>query len=418
MYMEMHEAGLAHKMRLLELDLEEMGWKKLEGEDQYLEEELSDRRKKLMCATDAYGDFNSDECTPWKRRRVFDAKIKELEARIQLADCEAAHLSSLIDVLERKTPKETDMIANLIKKMREKRNSSAQHIQISLALRPERETFLESTANSDAATRTRLMKALLGMAKQKRSTGEGTFKDGVWLKGSVEDIAWRNLLHGAYDTAGPNSKTRWCPVGRCYHLWNRLKTVPIVPHSLGPELMSYLTGTDMTSTLLVGNGLLLPFKLGEQLNRGGVALVPVNGTDDPIELRVVVVDQSIRPKSIYRYGGAKKFGDVDGQVLGFKTSVRPQKRLLYVRYAMTILRAWRLKMPGYEALRSTWPAHLVWTHPGAFIRKSPLRIAGILGQHLDQTFDGCFPDMSERFDDQFQAEVDAMPEYNDDVDGK
>jgi hypothetical protein len=97
---------------------------------------------------------------------------------------------------------------------------------------------------------------------------------------------------------------------------------------------------------------------------------------------------------------------------------------VYLRYAMTILYAWRHKRPGYETLRSTiWLSRLIWASPGKYVRKSSLQsIGGLIGEHFDQTFDdeedpSSYSAMSQALTAKFRAVIDALPSDGDDDDG-
>jgi hypothetical protein len=83
---------------------------------------------------------------------------------------------------------------------------------------------------------------------------------------------------------------------------------------------------------------------------------------------------------------------------------------------MTILHAWRCKVPGYEVLQSRIrPSRLVWASPAEYIRKSPLLvIGGVIGEHLDQTIAEKASDTS--LTAKFQAVIDDMPTRDDDSD--
>jgi hypothetical protein len=378
------------------------------------EEKLQVARKVSTDATASYEEENAKEpSTPMQNMRVFSAKITELEALTRLTDVEAEHLSSQIDTLKRERPEDEDTIAELIDKMRKKRKTSAEHIQKSLALQSERATFLESTTGSNSMTRTELLETiLLAPTKQKRGTVESRNGQKAWKESLVEFYDFGEP--GTRRSAGMNGeKVRydqyWCPILREYMEPKVIKAAHIAPHTLGPTMISYLTGTATDTTMLMGNGILLYTVFEDQLDRGGIAFVPAAGTDDPVELKLVLVDESLRSKRAFL---AKTWGDFDGQTLEFKNSARPQKRFLYLRYAMTILHAWRSKLQGFEVLQSRiWPSRLIWATPGKYIRKSPLLvIGGMIGEHLDQTFDDQDdPDISQHLIAKFRAVIDEIP---------
>jgi hypothetical protein len=122
-------------------------------------------------------------------------------------------------------------------------------------------------------------------------------------------------------------------------------------------------------------------------------------------------------------GSEGKWDILDGRILKFKNSARPQKRFLYLRYVMTMLHAWRHKQPGYETLRSNiWPSRLIWAPPGKYVRSSSLQsIGGMIREHFDQTFDDdenehCSTETSEKMKAKFESIVDELGLRRDDED--
>jgi hypothetical protein len=88
---------------------------------------------------------------------------------------------------------------------------------------------------------------------------------------------------------------------------------------------------------------------------------------------------------------------------------------------MTMLYAWRHKLPGYESLRSNiWPSRLIWASSGKYVRKSSLYlIGGLIREHFDGTFDDeedprSFSEISQTLTAKFQAEVDATQSEDED----
>jgi hypothetical protein len=402
-------------------------------------EKIKSARKTSADATARYEKETAQEpFTTMQNMRVYSAKVEELAAQIQLADYEAEHLSSQmkdlsgqIENLKRDRPDadDEDMKAKLEvlrKRVKAKRATSAKYIERTLNLKSERATFLESTSDIGASKRAQLLeKLLLEPTKQARKQRN---RDG--------QNRWKQKLIEFYDSGKPASekmmpddetqvkpakyKAIWCPVLQEYLLTEDVIAAHICPNSLSPALISHLTGAETETTMLLGNGILLTRSVGRQLDQGGIALIPARGIEDPIQLKLVVIDESIRSLS---YGGKEKWDDLDGRILKFKNSSRPQKRLLYLRYAMTMLHAWRSKLPGYESLQSNiWPSRIIWASPGKYVRKSTLQsIGGLIGEHFEETFDdeedlSSLSEISRNLTAKFQAVVDGMGSDDDDDD--
>jgi hypothetical protein len=380
-------------------------------------------------ATAMFGEENAREpSTPIQNIRIFSAKIAELNAQSRLENLEAEYLSDRIENSKRGSPEDEQERARLLEQMRKKRQTSAEYTEKSLALQSERATFLESTTDVDAFKRSKLLESiLLAPTMQVRGECESRAGQGRWKQKLVEFYdagkpGIEKTMRDAQDRVKPIKYAElWCPVLQVYLDSSTVTASHVVPQTLSASLTTYLTGTHMDTTMLLGNGILLSTFIERQLDKGGIALVPAGGIENPIELKLVIIDESIRATS---YTSKEKWGDLDGRILKFKNSARPQKRFLYLRYAMTILYAWRHKRPGYETLRSTiWPSRLIWASPGKYVRKSSLQsIGGLIGEHFDHTFDdeedsSSFSAMSQALTAKFRAVVDALPRDGDDDDG-
>jgi hypothetical protein len=92
--------------------------------------------------------------------------------------------------------------------------------------------------------------------------------------------------------------------------------------------MTYLTGTELDTTMLVGNGILLSTLIERQLDRGGIAIIPAGSIESPVELKVVIIDESIRSRSYYG-ANTSKLGDLDGRILKFRNSA-PRRNAFFI----------------------------------------------------------------------------------------
>jgi len=386
--------------------------------EQFLDnEQVKTARKVSADATALFKAENAKEpSTPVKKVRIFSAKIDELDARRRLADCEAEQLCSAIDNLKRDRPDDDETVGHLLEQMRKRRRTSAEFANMSLALKSERATFLEGITDIDAQKRVELLESiLLAPTKQARGEAEGRRAQNAWKQSLIEFYNAGNPETMSVKPSGTKYAHLWCPVSQAYLDSADVAAAHVAPKTLGAAAMSYLTGTHTDTVMLVGNGILLHKKIEIQLDRGAVALIPTSlVTDDtPIELKFVLIDESERQNQISV--GGTTWGDIDGRILEFKNSARPLKRYLYLRYAMTMLYAWRHKTPGHEDLRANvWPSRVVWATPGKYVRKSSLHsIGGLIGEHFTETFDddedpAALSDVSQNLMAKFQAVVDEM----------
>lgn len=355
-------------------------------------EKLNIARKTSLDATARFEQENATEpSTPMQAARVYTAKIEQLGAQSRLDDIEAENYSRRIDALKRTRPADDEEVAELLGNMRKKRISSAERQKKLLALHSEQATFLESTTNSTPLTRAEFLETIL-LTATRQARGEAESRN---LQGP-----WKQSLVDFYDAGEPGSAKisikngvqsvryawLWCPVSGDYLPSTSVRAAHIAPKRLGPSTLSYLTGTTVDTTTLIGNGMLLATPFENALDQGHIILIPTGRTESPIELKLVLINEEMRNM---RYSQGKNWSDVDGQILQFKNSARPQKRFLYLRYAMTILYAIRYKVPGYERLQSNfWPSRVIWASPGKYVRKSALQIVGgFIGEHFTDTFD-------------------------------
>jgi hypothetical protein len=393
------------------------------NDDDEWKENLDVSRKVSLEAAARFQKENAlGPSTPMQNARIFGAKIDELEALIRLEDLEAESYARQVDTKKRANPDDEE-IAGLVSEMRKNRKASAEHIKKSLQLQSERATFLESTTDANALTRTKLLETIL-LAPIDQALGKAEKR--------VHQKSCKASLIQFYDAGERGSevptvkmgvpvtryKYLWCPVLQEYFTSADVSASHVAPRCLSPGILSYLTGTNIETTMLVGNGILLAERIEEQWDKGNIALIPTGSTQDPIQLKLVIINEDIRGDGYYRSN--QLWDHLDGRVLKFKNDARPQKRFLYLKYAMTMLYAWRHKIPGYERLQSDiWPSRLIWASPGKHVRKSSLQsIGGLIGEHFDKTFDDEEDELSQSETSRnlmlkFRAVLDTMPTSED-----
>jgi hypothetical protein len=247
------------------------------------EEKVKTARKVSIEATALFQDENLKEpCTPEQRMRVYSAKIDELDAHARLQNCEAEHLSNLIETKKHeRSEDDEDTIAELLEQLRKRRRTSSEHTKKALALRSERATFLESTSGSTALRRAELLEnILLGPTKLGRRENDRR----------SDQNSWKQKLVEFFDAGNPDCgrtvedfrtgvefirySELWCPVFQTYMPSDRIIAAHLAPKSLGTAVISYLTGTDLDTTMLLGNGILLSDTIEAALDRGSIAIIP------------------------------------------------------------------------------------------------------------------------------------------------
>jgi hypothetical protein len=418
----MEPTGLPHRVSQNPKDIANPKTAKETNSDEEWDEKINDARKVSLEATAEFEKANAKEpSTPNQNIRVFTAKIEELEALIRLRGLEAEGYSRQVESLKPTKPGDDEEIVRLLAQMRKGRKSSAELTKMSLALQSERATFLESTTDTTALTRSQLLGDIL-LEPMYKARGEGESRN--------RQSSWKQNLADFYNAGQPGSgvssnkkgvqSTRyswiWCPVSQVYLESPYIRASHIAPKSLGPRVLSYLTGTTSESTMLVGNGILLADLIKGQLDKGGIVIIPTGNIESPIELKLVIINEDLRNQNWSPYPPYQRWDALDGRILQFKNASRPNKRFLYLRYAMTMLYALRHKVAGYERLQSDiWPSRLIWASPDKYVRKSCLQsIGGLIGEHFDETFEDeedC-PQrslVSQNLLAKFRAVVDTMP---------
>ena len=135
--------------------------------------------------------------------RIFGAKIDELEALIRLEDLEAESYARQVDTKKRANPDDEE-IAGLVSEMRKNRKASAEHIKKSLQLQSERATFLESTTDANALTRTKLLETIL-LAPIDQALGKAEKR--------VHQKSWKASLIQFYDAGERGSEVLTVKMG-------------------------------------------------------------------------------------------------------------------------------------------------------------------------------------------------------------
>jgi len=192
-----------------------------------------------------------------------------------------------------------------------------------------------------------------------------------------------------------------------------VKAAHIIPKSLGGESLAYIFGVqdgDMANDC--GNGLVLHHVIEEQLDVGGIVIVPVKDTN-PLDFKLVVADKSILSNMIFP---GIFFRDIDGKLLDFNSENRPAKRNLYFRFAITCFhQKQRANIEYWDEMNSKG---YIWATPGPYLRKSMLKTLArnISDRYLPEVFfqdttfseDDGFPSMSEENEDNLATELKAL----------
>lgn len=359
-----------------------------------------------------------------------EAGIKEIRARIEIEDLETEELDVKIETLKRHgRPEDKEQAEELTETLRKKRKSSSDLRFRAQNLEAEKFTFLESTVNSSPHERQALLMSILlrpirqarGESKEGKAGRTKSFKVDLIKYYDAGDPDTCTILSPKVE--GEEARVRyrhlWCPITKQFHASSDIIAAHIVPYTLGPQVVSYLLGEMVQDTTILGNGMLMHEKFEKKFDSADIVLVPDGpfGKGDTLELKLVLIDQDLANLVVI---APRKWKDFDGVRLQFRNLSRPQKRYLYLRYAMTMMHMFNHKRSGYEALRERiWPSRLVWATPDRWLNGRLM--SGIIGEHLG-TFDGDkygSKEDQENLNEAFRAAIDAIPtrdDYDDDDD--
>lgn len=136
--------------------------------------------------------------------------------------------------------------------------------------------------------------------------------------------------------------TSWCSVTKKMHLEDSVAAAHIVPYFIVEANAAYFFGLEhdydkgyeaMWST---ENGLALHKRGEEALKAARVVIVPDETDANNLELKLVVLDESILNR-LFTYPGST-FRDVNNRRLEFKTATRPARSFLYLQYLLAMFR--------------------------------------------------------------------------------
>lgn len=196
---------------------------------------------------------------------------------------------------------------------------------------------------------------------------------------------FKQELVEAYDTAHPEpGRTEmWCPVLASYVEKSSIKAAHIFGYALGQDLMTEIFGDkegERDELFSPKNGIMMHAEAEYRFDKGFFVIVP-SVDDESAEAvkawhqsdikayKIRVLDKTSKMKEFLpTVGDRRKWIDLEGQKLKFKTSHRPRARYLYYHYCVTMLRRSHHQNEHGNILRD----HIgkkFWGTPGPYLRK-------------------------------------------------
>ncbi|KAL8742646.1 MAG: hypothetical protein Q9190_004903 [Brigantiaea leucoxantha] len=183
------------------------------------------------------------------------------------------------------------------------------------------------------------------------------------------------------------SKDMWCPV--LQRFGKDCVMAHLIPKKLQDQNLALILGVGSESTLLYNKRAVLFMYTGieKEYDRGKVAFIPEpkqqGREEEPTELRVVLVDQSIEDRLVGEDRGldgkSLTFGKLHGRSLQFLNDNRPSLRLLYLHALVCYQKARTDKWFDYENLERKLFTGEAWGTPGGIGLET---ILGKLAQYV------------------------------------
>ncbi|CAD6591838.1 MAG: hypothetical protein ASARMPRED_005779 [Alectoria sarmentosa] len=203
----------------------------------------------------------------------------------------------------------------------------------------------------------------------------------------------------------PNNDDLWCPV---LNGWVEHTTAAhIFPYNQGQAAMSNIFGTH-NELHKIENGLILSTAAEERIGKGDIVLVP-NVSDasskqmmdewsrsNPKQYKIRVLNPTAKHMNIFHPCGKlteKRWTDLDGNEVHFRSNHRPRTRYMYWLYCQTMLRrSWKAKAERHEKAKEELGKRF-WGTRGPYMKKNMLRAFVLeMGQEYEHLLEGAVPE--------------------------
>lgn len=207
----------------------------------------------------------------------------------------------------------------------------------------------------------------------------------------------------------PARQTIWCPIISSYIDMHATTAAHIFAFHHGQDTMEAIFGPSETPELFSPlNGILMSSAAESRFDKGYFVIVPRTSPNpsraevqdwhnwEPKEYQIRVLEPDVKEMNLFisTYSN-KKWKELDGQPVTFKSSFRPRARYLYFHYCVTILRRSWVKDQPSVALRDEL-GRLYWGTPGRFMRKNMLlAFVEELGHDYEALLDGAIEEADE-----------------------
>lgn len=214
--------------------------------------------------------------------------------------------------------------------------------------------------------------------------------NGIEYRSRLQDIAehrrfWQKTI-AAYNAKQPHllSEDLWCPILCNYFSPSAMRAAQVFSHRHGQKLMSEIFGAgegQENALFAPYNGLLMIAEAEERFRKGLFVIVP--STENELEIgqwqasecksyKIRVVDRKAHLMTRSPTGWfEKRWNDLDGRKLEFRSDHRPHPQYLYFHYCVTMLRrSWYHAEP--ETVLQDRLGKKFWDMPRPYLRRRQL----------------------------------------------
>ncbi|CAG8951308.1 hypothetical protein HYFRA_00008058 [Hymenoscyphus fraxineus] len=191
-----------------------------------------------------------------------------------------------------------------------------------------------------------------------------------------------------YDAKNADGEV-WCHVlARYAPSEKRRRMAHLIPQKLRNKNLAQILGLPPEANLLFHRKsvLFLDTTIEEYYDRGQLTIVPTHNKQDPVELKVVLVDQAIAKQNfgqdVNGKGDKSTFKDLDGRILKFRNENRPSLKVLYLHALISVYHAEEENQPDLRKKLFTGTA---WGTPGG------IGMDTVLGQLAHDAGDNLLP---------------------------
>jgi hypothetical protein len=189
---------------------------------------------------------------------------------------------------------------------------------------------------------------------------------------------------------GQGTDQLWCPITQKYWPAGAVNAAHIVPQCLGEESVAHLlgiTGEDAYDFLWgTGNQMCLFKLVKNRFDNARIVIVPEN--DHSEEYKLVVLDESLLYDDAQKIIclGLPSWADLNNQRLNFNGHPKPNPKMLYAHWVISLLRRRNSNVVGWERDREKFPTKIWPSVAGTWLRKATLLALAVeLGDQVPES---------------------------------